>query len=87
MNTSASNIVAIAKRELVGYFASPVAYVFLVIYLLLAGFFTFTVRPAFFDYGQASLDHLFPVATMVVFVSGPGGGDAVVVGGTAVGDD
>jgi hypothetical protein len=50
---------AIAKRELVGYFASPVAYVFLVIYLLLAGFFTFTVRPAFFDFGQASLITFF----------------------------
>jgi ABC-2 type transport system permease protein len=59
MNTSASNIVAIAKRELVGYFASPVAYVFLVIYLLLAGFFTFTVRPALFDFGQASLITFF----------------------------
>ncbi|MBM3385968.1 MAG: ABC transporter permease, partial [Betaproteobacteria bacterium] len=32
----------IAKRELGGYFTSPVAYVFLVIFLLLAGFFTFT---------------------------------------------
>ena len=38
-----ANIKTIAKRELGGYFASPVAYVFLVIFLLLAGFFTFTV--------------------------------------------
>ncbi|MGH7340060.1 MAG: ABC transporter permease, partial [Candidatus Rokuibacteriota bacterium] len=35
-----ANIKAIVKRELGGYFASPIAYVFLVIYLLLAGFFT-----------------------------------------------
>jgi ABC-2 type transport system permease protein len=56
MNTSAGNIMAIAKRELTGYFASPVAYVFLVIYLLLSGFFTFTVgRAPFFELGQASL--------------------------------
>ena len=32
----------IAKRELVAYFTSRVAYVFLVIFLLLTGFFTFT---------------------------------------------
>ncbi len=36
-----ANIKAIAKRELVAYFASPVAYVFIVIFLLLTGFFTF----------------------------------------------
>ncbi|MFM1944462.1 MAG: hypothetical protein RI897_3444 [Verrucomicrobiota bacterium] len=56
MNTSLGNIVAITKRELTGYFASPVAYVFLVIYLLLSGFFTFMVgRAPFFELGQASL--------------------------------
>ena len=38
-----TNIKAIMKRELGGYFTSPVAYVFLVIFLLLTGFFTFTV--------------------------------------------
>ena len=38
---SFANIKTIAKRELVGYFASPVAYVFIVIFLLLTGFFTF----------------------------------------------
>lgn len=59
MNTSAGNIVAITKRELTGYFASPVAYVFLVIYLLLAGFFTFSVGLGFFDLGQASLVTFF----------------------------
>ncbi len=48
----------IAKRELVGYFISPVAYVFLVIFLLLTGFFTFTVG-AFFERGEASLASFF----------------------------
>jgi ABC-2 type transport system permease protein len=48
----------IAKRELGGYFASPVAYVFLVIFLLLAGFFTFTAG-AFFERGEASLAPFF----------------------------
>ena len=53
-----SNIWTITKRELTGYFDSPVAYVFIVIYLLLAGFFTFTFG-AFFDRGEASLGAFF----------------------------
>ena len=48
----------IAKRELSSYFTSPVAYVFLVIFLLLAGFFTFTAG-AFFERGEASLGAFF----------------------------
>ncbi|MBM3353134.1 MAG: ABC transporter permease [Betaproteobacteria bacterium] len=48
----------IAKRELGGYFTSPVAYVFLVIFLLLAGFFTFTAG-AFFERGEAGLTAFF----------------------------
>src|SRR5438876_10817662 len=60
MNTSLSNIKAVAKRELIGYFSSPVAYVFLVIFLLLGGFFTFMVgRAPFFELGQASLASFF----------------------------
>lgn len=48
-------IVCIAKRELGAYFTSPVAYVFLVIFLLLCGFFAFAVQPTLFDRGQAML--------------------------------
>ena len=60
MSGSLSNIKAVAKRELIGYFSSPVAYVFLVIFLLLSGFFTFMVgRAPFFDFGQASLVTFF----------------------------
>lgn len=51
-------IKTIGKRELAGYFASPVAYVFIVIFLLLAGFFTFMVG-RFFDRGEASLASFF----------------------------
>ena len=57
-NSSIANIRAIAKRELSSYFTSPVAYVFLVIFLLLAGFFTFTVG-SFFERGEASLSAFF----------------------------
>jgi ABC-2 type transport system permease protein len=48
----------IAKRELASYFTSPVAYVFLVIFLLLTGFFTFSVGQ-FFERGEASLGAFF----------------------------
>lgn len=48
------HIFTIAKRELGGYFASPVAYVFIVIFLLLSGFLTFMVA-GFFERGQANL--------------------------------
>lgn len=57
--TSAWHAIAtIARRELGSYFASPVAYVFLVIFLLLTGFLTFTAG-AFFERGEASLGAFF----------------------------
>ncbi|MEO6034781.1 MAG: ABC transporter permease subunit, partial [Verrucomicrobiota bacterium] len=52
------NIKTIAKREMGGYFASPVAYVFIVIFLLLVGFFTF-MAGGFFERGEASLSSFF----------------------------
>lgn len=58
MNGSFSNIKTIAKREIAGYFSSPVAFVFIVIFLLLSGFFTFMVA-GFFDRGEANLMPFF----------------------------
>jgi ABC-2 type transport system permease protein len=52
------NIWSIAKRELSGTVSSPVAYVFIVIFLLLAAFFTFMIG-GFFERGQASLASFF----------------------------
>jgi len=52
------NIKTIAKRELRAYFTSPVAYVFIIIFLLLNGFFTFMVG-GFFERGEASLANCF----------------------------
>lgn len=49
-----SNIWIIFRRELAGYFATPIAYVFLVIFLFLSGIFTFYLGD-FFDRGQADL--------------------------------
>ena len=58
MKSAWANIWAITKRELQGYFASPVAYVFIVIFLLMTGFFTFMVG-GFFERGEASLMAFF----------------------------
>jgi ABC-2 type transport system permease protein len=55
---SVNNISAIFKRELAGYFGSPVAYVFIVIFLMLLGFFTFYIS-RFFEAGQADLANFF----------------------------
>ena len=46
------------KRELGSYFATPVAYVFIVIFLLLSGSFTFYLG-GFYERGQADLEPLF----------------------------
>jgi ABC-2 type transport system permease protein len=52
------NILTICRRELAGYFASPLAYVFIVIFLVLAGVLTFFVGN-FFERGQADLQSFF----------------------------
>ncbi len=58
MMNAMANIKTVAKRELIGYFASPVAFVFIVIFLLLTGFFTFMVAD-FFRREEASLEAFF----------------------------
>lgn len=52
------NVRYIFRRELGGYFATPVAYVFLVIFLVLASTFTFYLGN-FFERGQADLQAFF----------------------------
>ncbi len=52
------NGITIAKRELKSYFATPVAYVFIIIFLALSGAFTFYLGK-FFSRGQAELDAFF----------------------------
>jgi ABC-2 type transport system permease protein len=53
-----SPVITVAKRELSGYFASPIAFVFIVIFLLLSGFFTF-MAAGFFENGEANLTAFF----------------------------
>ena len=49
---------ALVRRELQSYFATPVAYVFIVIYLVLMGTFTFYLG-RFYERGQADLSSFF----------------------------
>ena len=58
MNHSCHNTFHILKREFAAYFGSPVAYVFIVIFLLLSGFFTFMISQ-FYEGGQADLRGFF----------------------------
>lgn len=53
-----SNVLAIAARELKSYFGTPIAYVFLVIFIMLSGVFTFYVGNLF-SRGSADLDPFF----------------------------
>ena len=51
-------IFIILKKELSGYFGTPVAYVFITIFLTLSGLFTFYLGN-FFEIGQANLNSFF----------------------------
>src|SRR5689334_4084402 len=53
-----SRIAAIFSRELSGYFATPIAPVFIVVFLVLAGILTFFAGD-FFERGQADLQAFF----------------------------
>jgi ABC-2 type transport system permease protein len=58
MNDFLRNTWGILLREFGGYFGSPVAYVFIVIFLMLCGFFTFSLSH-FYEIGQADLRTFF----------------------------
>lgn len=52
------NTLVIFRRELAAYFSTPLAYVFIVIFLALSGAFTFYIG-GFFERGSADLDAFF----------------------------
>ncbi len=52
------NVCAVFKREFTAYFTTPVAYVFLIVFLALAGALTFYIG-SFFDRNQADLEAFF----------------------------
>jgi len=53
-----ANLSAIFKRELVSYFVTPIAYVFILVFLVLSSAFTFYLGQ-FFERGQADLTPFF----------------------------
>ena len=53
-----ANVPTLFKRELSGYFGTPIAYVFLAIFVFLSGIFAFYIG-SFFDRGQADLESFF----------------------------
>ena len=61
MNKPINRIAIVCKRELIGYFSSPLAYIFIIIFLLLTGFFTFAASPFgnFLGTDKASLSDSF----------------------------
>lgn len=61
MSESATRIYTVIKRETLSYFTSPLAYIFIIIFLLLSGFFTFSAPPFgnFLNSNQASLAFSF----------------------------
>src|SRR5579862_6312866 len=52
------NVGIVMRRELASYFATPLAYVFILIFLILANSFTFYLG-GFYERGQADLDPFF----------------------------
>ncbi|HEY2807585.1 MAG TPA: ABC transporter permease subunit [Steroidobacteraceae bacterium] len=52
------NVRIIMRRELASYFATPLAYVFILIFLVLASLFTFYIG-GFYERGQADMDSFF----------------------------
>ena len=63
------NTLTIFKRELKSFFDSPMAYVFLVVFALLNGWFFTTT---FFLYGQSDLRTLFNIVPLVYLFFIPG---------------
>jgi ABC-2 type transport system permease protein len=65
-----SPVMAVARRELRSYFVTPVAYVFLVIFLVMAGILTFYAGD-FYERGQADLQPFFSMHPWLYLVLVP----------------
>ncbi|URX62929.1 ABC transporter permease subunit [Luteibacter anthropi] len=65
-----SPVLAITRRELSAYFVTPVAYVFMVIFLVMAGFLTFYTGD-FYDRGLADLQPFFDMHPWLYLVLVP----------------
>ena len=58
MSRFMSPVTNVMRRELAGYFSTPVAWVFIVIFLVMSGVFTFYIGN-FYQRGSADLDPFF----------------------------
>ena len=58
MSGSVAAVVNVTRRELSGYFSTPVAWVFIVIFLVMSGVFTFYIG-SFYERGIADLEPFF----------------------------
>jgi ABC-2 type transport system permease protein len=58
MSGSVGAVVNVTRRELSGYFSTPVAWVFIVIFLVMSGVFTFYIG-SFYERGIADLEPFF----------------------------
>ena len=65
------NVGIILRRELASYFATPLAYIFILIFLVLANAFTFYLG-GFYERGQADLDAVLHLPSLAVPVPDPG---------------
>lgn len=63
-----NRVAGLAKKELYSYFYSPIAYVVIVIYLALAGWFFFS---RFFLYGQLELRPFFELSPALLMIIAP----------------
>ena len=77
-----SALAAVFRREFAAYFATPIAFVFLIIFLFSMGVFTFYVGN-FYDNGVADLSVFFGYPALAVSVSDSRPGDAAMGGGKA----
>ena len=64
-----SQVRPIFKREFAGYFRTPVAYVFLIAFLVMSVALAFSRFGGFFDHGRADLDDYFgPFPWLFLFI-------------------
>jgi ABC-2 type transport system permease protein len=61
------NVIVLAKRELNAFFDSLIAYILLIVFLGISGFFTWLYGSDIFFSGQASLQPFFSLAYWLLF--------------------
>ena len=76
-------IIPVFKREFFGYFRSPIAYVFLIVFLVVSSGLTFYLG-RLFDFAGGLAGNLFQPAALDIHLFHPGSGHAPLGGGAQV---